>query len=206
MFWYHEDLERLEREIASSLEEDPKMVFYGSSSFTLWNDLTEIFKEYKPINLGFGGSTLGACTWFFDRVFENIKKPEAIVVYAGDNDLGDNRHPEEVVLFFENLLAKIREKYGNIPCTYISIKPSISRWYLSDSIRYTNSNIKELCLKDENFHFVNIYEDMLDANGYPDGKYFVEDGLHLSKKGYRLWAQKMKEKKEIFPEKIKVKM
>lgn len=205
MFWYHEDLERLEREILS-LEEDPKMVFYGSSSFTLWNDLTEIFKEYKPINLGFGGSTLGACTWFFDRVFENIKKPEAIVVYAGDNDLGDNRHPEEVVLFFENLLAKIREKYGNIPCTYISIKPSISRWYLSDSIRYTNSNIKELCLKDENFHFVNIYEDMLDANGYPDGKYFVEDGLHLSKKGYRLWAQKMKEKKEIFPEKIKVKM
>ena len=205
MFWYHEDLERLEREILS-LEEDPKMVFYGSSSFTLWNDLTEIFKEYKPINLGFGGSTLGACTWFFDRVFENIKKPEAIVVYAGDNDLGDNRHPEEVVLFFENLLAKIREKYGNIPCTYISIKPSISRWYLSDSIRYTNSNMKELCLKDENFHFVNIYEDMLDANGYPDGKYFVEDGLHLSKKGYKLWAQKMKEKKEIFPEKIKVKM
>lgn len=205
MFWYHEDLERLERELAS-LEEDPKMVFYGSSSFTLWNDLTEIFKEYKPINLGFGGSTLGACTWFFDRVFENIKKPEAIVVYAGDNDLGDNRHPEEVVLFFENLLTKIREKYGNIPCTFISIKPSISRWYLSDSIRYTNSNIKELCLKDENFHFVNIYDDMLDANGYPDGKYFVEDGLHLSKKGYKLWAQKMKEKKEIFPEKIKVKM
>lgn len=205
MFWYHEDLERLEREILS-LEEDPKMVFYGSSSFTLWNDLTEIFKEYKPVNLGFGGSTLGACTWFFDRVFENIKKPEAIVVYAGDNDLGDNRHPEEVVLFFENLLAKIREKYGNIPCTYISIKPSISRWYLSDSIRYTNSNIKELCLKDENFHFVNIYEDMLDANGYPDEKYFVQDGLHLSKKGYKLWAQKMKGQKEIFPEKIKVKM
>lgn len=205
MFWYHEDLERLEREILS-LEEDPKMVFYGSSSFTLWNDLTEVFKEYKPVNLGFGGSTLGACTWFFDRVFENIKKPEAIVVYAGDNDLGDNRHPEEVVLFFENLLAKIREKYGNIPCTYISIKPSISRWYLSDSIRYTNSNIKELCLKDENFHFVNIYEDMLDANGYPDEKYFVQDGLHLSKKGYKLWAQKMKGQKEIFPEKIKVKM
>lgn len=205
MFWYHEDLERLEREIAS-LEEEPKMVFYGSSSFTLWNDLTEIFKEYKPVNLGFGGSTLGACTWFFERVFENIKKPEAIVVYAGDNDLGDNRHPEEVVLFFENLLIKIREKYGDIPCTFISIKPSISRWYLSDSIRYTNSNIKELCLKDENFHFVNIYDDMLDSNGYPNGKYFVEDGLHLSKKGYRLWAKKMKEKKEIFPEKIKVKM
>lgn len=205
MFWYHEDLERLESEIAN-LDYDPKMVFYGSSSFTQWGELTELFKEYKPINLGFGGSTLGACTWFFERVFENIKNPEAIVIYAGDNDLGDSRHPEEVVMFFEALLNKIRTKYGSIPCTFISIKPSISRWYLSGSIRYTNSNIREVCLKDPNFHYLNIYDAMLDENGYPDGKFFVEDGLHLSEKGYQLWTSKMKEKKEIFPEKIKVKM
>ncbi len=205
MFWYHEDLERLEKEIAS-LDYDPKMVFYGSSTFTLWKELTEIFKEYKPINLGFGGSTLGACTWFFERVFEKIKNPEAIVIYAGDNDLGENRHPEEVVLFFESLLAKIRAKYGSIPCTFISVKPSISRWHLSGSIRYTNSNIKELCLKDSNFHYLNIYDDMLDKNGHPNGKFFLEDGLHLSKKGYKLWAEKIKEKREVFPAKIKVKM
>lgn len=205
MFWYHDDLERLEREILA-LDYDPKMVFYGSSSFTLWENLTEIFKEYKPVNLGFGGSTLGACTWFFDRVFENINNPEAIVIYAGDNDLGDNRHPEEVVLFLEALLAKIRSKYGPIPCTFISIKPSISRWYLSDSIRYTNSNIREVCLKDANFHYLNIYDAMLDGNGYPNGDFFVEDGLHLNAKGYELWEKLIKEAKEIFPEKIKVKM
>ncbi|WP_152287742.1 GDSL-type esterase/lipase family protein [Flavicella marina] len=205
MFWYHEDLERLEKEI-NALEYDPKLVFYGSSSIRLWEGLVQTYKDYKPVNLGFGGSTLGACTWFFERVFENIKKPEAIVIYAGDNDLGDQRHPEEVVLFFENLLLKIREKYGDIPCSYISIKPSISRWYLSGSIRYTNSNIKEICLKDPNFHYVNIYDAMLDENGYPKGEYFVEDGLHLSKKGYRLWEQILKKHKEIFPEKILVKM
>jgi len=205
VFWYHEDLERLENEI-TMLDYEPKMVFYGSSSFTLWRELMEMFKDYKPVNLGFGGSTLGACTWFFERVFENVKKPEAIVIYAGDNDLGDNRHPEEVVLFFETLLSKIRAKYGDIPCSFISIKPSISRWYLSESIRYTNSNIKEVCLKDPNFHFINIYDAMLDENGYPNGEYFVEDGLHLSKKGYQLWTKILKTHKEMFPEKISIKM
>jgi hypothetical protein len=98
VFWYHEDLERLESEIAK-LESDPKMIFYRSSSFTLWGELTSVFEEYKPINLGFGGSTLAACTWFFERVFEHVKKPEAIVIYAGDNDLGDKCHPEGVDCF-----------------------------------------------------------------------------------------------------------
>lgn len=205
MFWYHEDLDRLEREI-TDLGYEPKMVFYGSSSFSLWTGLIHAFKDYLPVNLGFGGSTLAACTWFFDRVFENIKRPEAIVIYAGDNDLGDKRHPEEVVLFFESLLAKIRCKYGEIPCTFISIKPSISRWYLSDSIRYTNSNVKEICLKDSNFHYVNVYDAMLDDAGYPNGDLFIEDGLHLNGKGYKLWENKLKEVSKIFPEKIKIKM
>lgn len=205
MFWYHEDLERLEGEI-EKLEYDPKLIFYGSSSIRLWEDLIVEFKEYNPVNLGFGGSTLAACTWFFERVFDKIKNPAAIIIYAGDNDLGDNRHPEEVVLFFESLHTKIRKKYGDIPCTFISIKPSVSRWQLSGSIKYTNSNIKELTLKDPNFHYVNIYDDMLDENGYPKEEYFLEDGLHLNKAGYALWMRKLKEDREILPEKILVKM
>jgi len=205
VFWYHQELERLEKEI-DALEYNPKFVFYGSSTFTQWHELTTVFKEYNPVNLGFGGSTLAACTWFFDRVFDKIKKPEAIVIYAGDNDLGDGRHPEEVVLFLENLLRKIRAKYGNIPCSYISIKPSINRWHLSGSIRYANSNIKEIEFKDANFHYVSIYDEMLDENGYPKAIYFVQDGLHLSKKGYELWLEILRSHTEIFPEKFLVKL
>ena len=117
MFWFHPDLERLENQI-QVLEYNPKLVFYGSSTFTLWDEITTLFKKHNPVNLGFGGSTLAACTWFFDRVFENIKEIDAIVIYAGDNDLGDGRHPEEVLLFLENLLLKIRKKYGNIKCDF----------------------------------------------------------------------------------------
>ena len=38
MFWFHQDLERLENQI-QELEYDPKLIFYGSSTFTLWRRL-----------------------------------------------------------------------------------------------------------------------------------------------------------------------
>ncbi|WP_439131942.1 GDSL-type esterase/lipase family protein [Polaribacter sp.] len=201
MFWYHPDLERIESEI-EQLEYEPKMIFYGSSTFTLWKELTAVFSQYNPVNLGFGGSSLAACTWFFDRVFKSIKNPASIVIYAGDNDLGDGRHPEEVVLFLENLLHKIRQKYGNVKCTFISIKPSIARKHLLDSVHYTNTCIKKLMYKDENFFFVDIFEDLLDENGNPNYQYFEEDGLHFNSKGYDVLKKALNSKKAIFSERI----
>lgn len=198
MFWYHQDLERLEKEI-ETLKFDPKLVFYGSSSFTLWTELENHFKDYQAINLGFGGSTLAACTWYFDRVFKNLNTVEAIVIYAGENDLGEGRHPEEVVLFLQNLLAKIKAKYGNIAVTYISIKPSFSREHLSESISYTNKNIEKIVLEDVNLHYLNIYDLMLNEDGSPNPQYYHEDGLHLSPAGYKLWLDEFKKHPEMFP-------
>ncbi|SDR86184.1 Lysophospholipase L1 [Polaribacter sp. KT25b] len=205
MFWFHPDLERLENQI-QELEYDPKLIFYGSSTFTSWKELTTIFRKHNPVNLGFGGSTLAACAWFFDRVFENIKEIDAIIIYAGDNDLADGRHPEEVILFLENLLLKIRTKYGNIKCTFISIKPSIARSYLLKSIHYTNHKIKQLLYNDDDCYFVNIYDLLLDKKGNPDGKYFEEDGLHFNSLGYQLLTKALKKHPEIFPKKILHKM
>jgi hypothetical protein len=97
MFWYEDEVVRLEREI-SQLAYLPETIFYGSSSIRMWDSLYSDFAAFKPINLGFGGSTLAACVWFFDRVLAS-QKPGRIVFYAGDNDLGDGRHPEEVYFF-----------------------------------------------------------------------------------------------------------
>ena len=201
MFWFHPDLERLENQIRE-LEYNPKTIFYGSSTITQWNSLPSTFKEHSTINLGFGGSTLAACTWFFDRIFKNIKDIDAIVIYAGDNDLGEGRHPEEVILFLENLLLKIRTKYGNIKCSYISIKPSIARSHQLESINFTNKNIQKLMSKDDNFHFVNIYDALLDKKGKPNSKYFKEDGLHFNSKGYNLLEKALLKHPKIFPQKI----
>ena len=188
MNWYENEVQRLEK-VKGNLPYDPKMVFYGSSSIRLWDSLYEDFGTYKPVNLGFGGSTLAACVWFFDRLV-GMYHPESIIVYAGDNDLGDGRHPEEVCIFFRQLVACVRDRFGDIPLAYISIKPSITRWSIVDNIRFTNSLISaEIEAKGGNLHYINVYDRMTDQTGYPRREFLDPDGLHISPKGYDLWKE-----------------
>jgi lysophospholipase L1-like esterase len=186
MVWYENEVQRLEKE-RTELTYDPKLLFYGSSSIRLWETLYDDFADYKPVNLGFGGSTLAACDWFFDRLVAPFH-PNSIIVYAGDNDLGDGRHPEEVFIFFQQLVARTRRQFGDIPLAYISVKPSISRWNIVDSIRYCNKIIEEEIKRQaDNLTFINIYNRMTDNAGYPKREFLDPDGLHINEKGYALW-------------------
>lgn len=186
MFWYEDEIKRLEKE-STELTYQPATLFYGSSSIRLWTSLTDDFRDLSPVNLGFGGSTLAACTWFFDRVMVGYK-PERLVFYAGDNDLGDGRHPEEVFIFFQGFTERVTKRFGSLPCYFISLKPSINRWGMVDQFRYTNELIStEIKNNHPDWRWIDIFGAMLNAGGYPDAEYYLNDGLHLSEKGYLLW-------------------
>lgn len=187
MFWYEDEVKRLEA-LKTTLENKETVVFYGSSSVRMWDTLEEDFPETNLVNFGFGGSTLAACAWYFKRIMEGVK-PKSIIIYAGDNDLGDGRHPEEVFNSFKLLVYLIREQYGNIPIGFISIKPSIQRWNIIDQINYTNEVIKkEIGKLDDQVFYIDICDKML-KNNYPDHKFFQEDGLHISLAGYKIWKE-----------------
>lgn len=190
MQWYQEEVQRL-AQLPVVPAAGPKVVFYGSSTFTRWAGLAQDFPQVQAINLGFGGSTLAACTWFFGQVVPR-QQPAALLVYAGDNDLGDGRTPEEVVLFFEQLLVVSRAALGVVPLCFISIKPSPVRQYLRDNILYANACIAQrLAALGPPHYFLDLYPLMLDGQGQPDRVLFEADGLHLSPAGYALWQREI---------------
>jgi len=186
MIWYEDEVKHLENEY-SKIAGEPETLFYGSSTIRLWTSLKSDFRNYKPVNLGFGGSTLAACVWFFDRIMMPYH-PKRLIVYAGDNDLGDGRHPEEVFIFFQQLIVRVAHRFGNIPCYFISLKPSISRWDIVDKFEFANTLIEKELQSYPNWHYIDIFKAMLDTSGQPRREYFSDDGLHLSKAGYLLWA------------------
>jgi lysophospholipase L1-like esterase len=188
MKWYENDV----KEAVSKRQHckyKPKSIFYGSSTITQWDTLYVDFEEFAPVNLGFGGSTLAACVWFFDEIVAPLEQPEKFILYAGDNDLGDGRHPEEVCIFYREFVIKLRQSYQEVPLYFVSIKPSISRVNLTEEIIRTNNLIKAEIDKGDNQHYVNIFEKMIDSKGHPIKKYFKHDGLHLNEKGYEVWKE-----------------
>ena len=192
MQWYQEDIQRLAQKPATQSDR-PKVVFYGSSTFTLWLALEQCFPQIEAANLGFGGSTLAACAWFFKRVVPR-QQPDCLFVYAGDNDLGDGRTPEEVVLFFEQLLTCVRTTLGEIPVCFISIKPSLARQHLRGSIEYANNCIrKRIARYGAPLYYLDLYRHMINEQGQPQPALFEADGLHLSPQGYALWQKKISE-------------
>lgn len=191
MFWYEMDVRGVEER--KKLVDNPKTLFYGSSSIRLWDNLYRDFAAYKPLNMGFGGSTLAACNVYFERLMEGLN-PDIFVLYAGDNDLGDGRHPEEVFIFFKQMIADIRKRFGNIPILYLSIKPSITRFSIIDQIRFTNLIIStEIKKMNDNVFFVDIFEKMLDANRSPNRLLFLSEGLHINDNGYAIWTKTIKD-------------
>ncbi len=191
MFWYEDEVKRLEKE-RLKLPYPPKTAFYGSSTITLWDSLYQDFKDFSPVNLGFGGSTLAACAWYFDRVFAGFDEINSVIIYAGDNDLSNNRHPEEIYLFLFQLFENIQRRFGEIDCTYVSIKPSPQRWYLNDQVKYTNKIIeKEISRRGGKLHYIDIYDLYLAEDQRPENKFYQPDGLHFNQLGHDLLKEKL---------------
>lgn len=192
MIWYEQEVERVEAE-RDGLGYKPETIFYGSSSFTNWKTMYTDFADLKPVNLGFGGSTLAACCWFFDRIMQSLPDPQRLILYAGDNDLGDGRNPAEVFIFYKELMQEVTDRFGEIPCYYISIKPSLQRWDIIGAIREVNALIQGETAQHAWQHYIDISPQMLTPQGTPDPTFFEADGLHLSSKGYALWESIIKE-------------
>jgi lysophospholipase L1-like esterase len=184
---YEEEVRALERRPARA----HAVVFYGSSSIRMWDRLPRDFPDVDPVNRGFGGSTMEACSWFFWRLVHPLA-PSALVLYAGDNDLGDGKSPAFVVAQLGHLLAQLSP---STPLLLLAIKPSLARWGLRRQIEHTNGEFAAMCSRRPRSVFVDVYSPML-RDGRPRAELLAEDGLHLSDAGYQLWASVVRAHRE----------
>lgn len=190
MFWFENDVRELENR-AKSDDLKSRHVFVGSSSIQMWNSLESDFPDVQVLNLGIRGSTMASCTWFFERIVLPFT-PKSIILYCGDNDLGEERHPEEVFIFFQQFVSLVRKHFGTIPLAFISIKPSLARWNVNDRIQFTNEIIKKETEKDDpELYFIDIYQYMLNEHSFPRSELYLENGLHINRKGYELWRDEI---------------
>jgi lysophospholipase L1-like esterase len=184
---YHEEFAAFaEQEKRGAVPHRP-VLFYGSSSFRLWEQMTQAFPGLPVLNRGFGGSTLEECVALMERWVYPVE-PRAIVLYAGDNDLDHGASPEEVLARFEAFCSGVRARLGWVPLLFVSIKPSPARFWNVAKIAHANQLVQDaITSRWREAHYVDIYHPMLKPDGSPRHELYTEDGLHMNSAGYELW-------------------
>ncbi|HKT27340.1 SGNH/GDSL hydrolase family protein [Dyella sp.] len=167
------------------------VLFIGSSSIEHWKSVAADFPEVKVINRGFGGSELSDSTYFADRIVKPYH-PRAIVLYAGDNDLFDGHTPQQVHDDFVAFVARVRSFDPGVAIAFVAIKPSMARKALLPKIKQANALVRNYASTQKNVTYIDVFTPMLGADGQPQPKWFIEDGLHMNRAGYALWIALLK--------------
>jgi len=167
------------------------VLFIGSSSIRMWKTLAEDFPGTAVINRGFGGSEISDQLHFFDRIVP-VYKPRKIVIFCGENDIWRDETPEAVYADFRTFVDRASEALPGVPIGFIELKPSPARSKKWAAYQKCNGLIRAYCKDQPMLRYFDVSLDMLDATGAPRTELFVKDQLHMTREGYRLWAERVR--------------
>lgn len=162
------------------------ILFVGSSSIRLWDTATA-FPGKPIINRGFGGSELSDVIAWYEQLVRPYA-PQKIFLYAGDNDIAGGKPAQQVFEDYLDLVARVQADFPETELVFISIKPSKMRWALWPEMAKANALVQRYADLHPGLGYVDLATPLLDDTGEPKDVY-LEDGLHLSDRGYALWRE-----------------
>ena len=198
---FENEILNLEQLDLTKIADKSNLLFIGSSSIRLWNNIENDMHPYKPVKRGYGGAHYYDLIHFTERLITN-HSPKAILIFVanditGSNDIfktNNDLSPKEVKKLFKYCYKSIRKIHKQVPVFVIETTPTPSRWDVWDKISEANDLINSYCESKLNLHFITTRDKFINDNGLPIKSFFISDELHLNNKGYNLWSEIIKEK------------
>jgi hypothetical protein len=163
------------------------LVFVGSSSVRRWDGFALAYHDLRPLQRGFGGAQLGEVA---QRAHDLVTRhdPQAVLVFAGTNDVAAGVDPELVVERFRCFRQRVGEALGaDRPVVWVGITPTPARWEGWERAAAVNEAVEAIAEDDPALFYADIPGAFLATGSPPDPSLFVADQLHLSESGYALW-------------------
>jgi lysophospholipase L1-like esterase len=185
-----DEINAFKKQDSASMPPKNAILFVGSSSFRMWSSVQQDFPVHVVINRGFGGSSLPDVIRYADQIIIPYQ-PKQILIYCGENDMAssDTIAAQTVNSRFQQLFNQIRKALPDVPIAFVSMKPSPSRQHLLKKIANANELIKRFLKDQPKTAYIDVFSAMVDQDGNPNPDLFVDDRLHMNKKGYAIWVQ-----------------
>ena len=177
------------------------VLFIGSSSIRLWDNIQVDMYPYSSIKRGYGGAHFYDLIHFSERLLKN-HSPKAILIFVanditGSNDLTNkvgDLSPNEVKKLFKYNYKLIRNIHKHIPIFLIETTPTPKRWKVWNKILQANKKLERFCKQVPNLYFISTRDKFIGTDGLPIQSFFLSDELHLNSDGYKLWSSVIKSK------------
>jgi lysophospholipase L1-like esterase len=167
------------------------LIFIGDSITQGWEgDAREVWDRHyaprKAVNLGYSGDRTQHVLWRLDHDEVRGINPKVAVVMIGTNNITSNS-PDEIATGIRAIVKKLRDKLPRTKVLLLGVFPRSARPdAVRDRIRAINDQIKSLG-SEPGVTFLDISKTFLNPDG-TISREIMPDSLHLSTKGYRMWA------------------
>jgi lysophospholipase L1-like esterase len=168
------------------------LAFLGDSITQGWEGQAAWEKHFAPLkaaNFGFSGDRTEHVLWRLANGELVGLSPKAVVIMIGTNNIGHNAsNPQQTADGVKAIIATLREKVPSAKILLLGIFPRDEK--PSGAMRTQVAEATRL-FKDaadgEHVHFLDVGAKFLNEDG-TISKEIMPDFLHLSSKGYDLWA------------------
>lgn len=179
--------------LAIAKKGDIHVVFFGDSITDGWRGNSgkkvwaERFEPLKAANFGIGGDRTQHVLWRMQNGELDGYKPKALVLMIGTNNLGSNS-VEEIAAGIKAIVAEAQKKQPQTKILLLGIFPRNPK--ATDTARDKIKKINKIIAKlddGKQVKYLDIGDKFLEKDGELT-KEIMPDYLHLSAKGYQIWA------------------
>jgi lysophospholipase L1-like esterase len=167
-----------------------EIIFLGNS-ITDGCEWFEMFNNRKCLNRGISADITDGVLLRLNAITR--VKPAKIFLMIGINDLGIGRSIEETTKNYELIIKRIKTETPKTKLYIESILPvnpalpgKISHTGKTEMIKELNNALRLLAAK-YNCKYIDLFPVMSDSNDHLKKEYTL-DGIHLTYKGYKAWA------------------
>jgi lysophospholipase L1-like esterase len=160
------------------------IVFIGDS-LTEYYDWQERFPEHRVMNLGVAGETVEGLLGRLDRGRSRINDPYIIFVMTGINNIAMEQY--DISGDYKEIVSKLTSWFKNSKIVVQSILPVRLEWVNNNVIKDINRHLKKIA-GEFSAEYLDVYGLFIDPQGNPMRENLLDDGVHLSEEGYRVWA------------------
>lgn len=166
-----------------------RLLFIGDSLIEYFDWETR-FAGHDVYNFGIAGETVEGLHRRLGTVMSRVSSPHFVFVMTGINNLAmDDR---SFVKTYAAVIKRLKDAWPSARIFIHSLLPVGTPFLSNDEIGAMN---KELCAlaERERVDYADIHPLFLNESGDPNASCLLEDGVHLSDEGYRIWSARIEE-------------